>query len=74
MEPTRTTECSKTLIDHILTKSPEKVIENGVIKTGLSHHELIYYSRETSLSKLNEHYEFSFRSMKNYSDKIFWIN
>ena len=38
---------------------------------GLSDHELIYCSRKLSLLKLNEHYEISFRSMKNDSDEIF---
>ena len=42
MEPTRPKEHSKTLIDHILTNSPEKVIQIGVIKMELSAHELIY--------------------------------
>ena len=41
----------------------------------LSDHELIYCSRKTSLLKpllkLNEHYEISFRSMKNYSYETF---
>ena len=35
----------------------------------LSHHELIYCSRKVPLLKLNEHYEMSFRSMKNCSDE-----
>ena len=71
MEPTRTTEHTKTLIDHILTNSPEKVIQSSVIEMGLSHHELVHCSRKTSLLKLNENYEISIRSMKNYSDEIF---
>ena len=57
MEPTRTTEHTKTLIDHILMNSLEKEIQSGVIEMGLSYHELIYCSRETSLLILNEHYE-----------------
>ena len=71
MEPTRTPEHTKTLIDHIRTNSPEKVIQTGVIETRLSDHELIYCSMKVSLLKLNEHYEISFRSMKSYSDEIF---
>ena len=55
MEPTRTTEHTKTLIDHILMNSLE--IQSGVIEMGLPYHELIYCSRETSLLILNEHYE-----------------
>ena len=71
MEPTRTIEDTKTLIDHILTNSTEKFIKSGVIKMGLSDHELVYCSRKSSFLKLNEYYEISFRSMKNYSDEIF---
>ena len=71
MEPTMTTEHTKTLIDHILTNSPEKVIQSDVIEMGLSDHELVCCSRNMSILKLNEHYEISFRSMKNYSDEIF---
>ena len=37
----------------------------------LSDHELIYYSRKTSLLKLNEDYEISFWPMKKYSGEIF---
>ena len=36
-----------------------------------SDHELIYCSRKMPLLKLNEHYEISFKSVKNYSDKNF---
>ena len=65
-EPKRTTECTKTLIEHILTNSPEKVIQSGVIEMRLSDYGLIYCTRKTSLLKLNEHCE-----MENYSDEIF---
>ena len=71
MEPTRTTEYTKTLIGHILTNSSGKVIQSGVIEMGLSDHELAYCSRKMSHLKLNEHYKISFRSMENYSDEFF---
>ena len=64
-EPKRITEHTKTFINHILTNSPEKVIQSGVIDMGLSNHEFVYCSRKTSPLKLNEHYEISFRSMEN---------
>ena len=41
MEATTTKEHSKTIIDNNLTNSPEKGIQSGVIKMGLSVHELI---------------------------------
>ena len=77
MTPTRTKEDSKILIDHILTNSPEKVIQSGVFEIGLSDQEIVYCSRKTLLLKLNEQIsmnwlnEILFSSMKNYSDEIF---
>ena len=44
--------------------SPEKGVQSGVIKMGLSDHELINVLRETPLLKLNEHYKILLRSMK----------
>ena len=52
VEPTRTNEHTKTVIDNILTKSPEKVIQSGVIEMGLYNHEFIYCTRKTSLFEI----------------------
>ena len=41
-QPIRTTEHTKTLTDHILTNSPEKVVQSGLIEMELSNHELIH--------------------------------
>ena len=49
MEPKRTTEHTKILIDHILTNSPEIVIHTGVTEMGLSDHEFVYCSIKMSL-------------------------
>ena len=43
---------SSAFIDYILTNSPEKVIQSGVIEMGLSKHELIYHARIMSLFKI----------------------
>ena len=40
--PSRVTDQTATLIGHILTNSPDKVIQSGVIDLGLSDHDLIY--------------------------------
>ena len=69
-EPTRTIEHTKTLIVYILTNPAEKVIQSGGIEMRLSDHGLIYFTRKMSLLKLNEHYEISIKSMKNYFDEI----
>ena len=62
VEATKTSMCAKTLIDHILTNSPEKIIQRGVIEMGLFDHELMYCSRTTLV--LNEHYEVLIKSTK----------
>ena len=67
LKPTRITSQSKTLLDHILTNSPEKVIQSGSIETGLSDHELIFCTRKETTLKVNKHNEISIRSMKNYT-------
>ena len=45
--PTRTTESTATLIDHVLTDSPHKIIQSDVIEMSLSDHKLIYCTRKT---------------------------
>ena len=70
VEPTRTTERFKKLIDYILSNSPVKVSRKMLLKTDylIMNHLLI---KETSFLKFWEHYEISLRPMKNYSDEIF---
>ena len=68
---TRVTDQSATFIDHILTNSPDKVSQSGAIDLGLSDHDLIYYTRKTSLPKSHKHNEIFVRSMKRYSVEIF---
>ena len=69
--PTRTTENTATLIDHILTNSPHKIIKSGVVEVNLSDHELIYCTRKTTKLKSNKHNELNIRSMKNYTGEGF---
>ena len=65
--PTRVTDQSATLIDHILTKSPDKVSQSGVIDLGFSDHDLIYCTRKTSLTKSHKHNKIFVSSLKRYS-------
>ena len=46
MEPKKTTEHSKILIEQILINSREKAIQSGVIEMRISDHELIDLSRK----------------------------
>ena len=69
---TSVTDQTVTFIDHILTNSPDKVSQSGVIDLGLSDHDLIYCTRKTSLPKSHKHIEIFVRSMKRYSAEKFW--
>ena len=69
--PTRITDQTATLNDHILTNSPNKVSQSGVIDLRLSDHDLIYCTRKTSLPNSYKHNEIFLRSMKRYSTEKF---
>ena len=56
---------------YILTNSPDKVSQSGVIDLGLSDHDLIYCARETSLPKSHKHNEIFVLSLKRYSAEKF---
>ena len=45
--PTRITESTATLIDHVLTNSLHKIIQSGMIEMSLSDHELIFLKLST---------------------------
>ena len=68
---TRVTDQTATLIDHILTISPEEVSKSGVIYLDLSGHDLIFCRRKTSLAKSHKHNEIFVRSLKRYSAEKF---
>ena len=69
--PTRITEKSSTLLDHILTNSSDRVSQSGVIDLGLSDHQLIYCTRKTIKNKPNKHKYIKIRSLKHYTKENF---
>ena len=69
--PTRITDQTTTLIDYILTNSPDKVSQSGVIDLGLSDHDLIYCTRKISLPKSHKDNEIFVHSVKRYSPERF---
>ena len=71
MEPNRITDRTKAFIDHILTKSAEKLNQSGVTGMRLYDHQLIYCSRKVSLLRSNEYYKVSNFSKNNYSNELF---
>jgi len=50
--PTRVTEKSRTLIDHIYVNFPGKIVSSGVVSTGMSDHRLVYFVRKALKPRL----------------------
>ena len=69
--PTRITEKTSSLLDHILTNVHEKISQSGVIDVGLSDHQMIYCTRKIWKQKFKDHKDITIRSLKNYSQEIF---
>ncbi|MGY8822307.1 MAG: reverse transcriptase domain-containing protein, partial [Pseudomonadales bacterium] len=65
--PTRIACQSSSLIDHILTNSPNTVVKSGVIEVGLSDHQLIFCTRKISKIKYYSHRSIKARSFKKYT-------
>ena len=51
--PTRITCSSSTLLDHILTNTPDKVKQAGLIDISISAHQLIYCTRKSWREKIS---------------------
>ena len=66
-EPTRVTQNSSTLIDHIHSNNTEKICQSGVLKSGISDHYIIYCTRKVVRGQINKHYTIKTRSLKEYS-------
>jgi hypothetical protein len=69
--PTRVTENTSSLLDHILTNTYDKISEVGVIDAGLSDHQITYCTRKTMREKFNDHKDITIRSLKNYTQDAF---
>ena len=72
--PIRVTNQTATLIDHILTNSPDKFSHSGVIDLVLLDHDQTNCTRKTSLPKSHKHNEIFVLSMKRYSAENFLEN
>ena len=69
--PTRVTANSSSLLDHVLTNFTDRVSQSGVVDTGLSDHQLIYFTRKVNRTKFNTHKYIRTRSLKNYSQSLY---
>ena len=65
--PTRTTDRSSSLLDHILTNLFSEISQQGFLDLGLSDHRLIYCTRKTTRTKIHEHTFVKIRTLKNYT-------
>ena len=61
---------TSTLIDHIITNTPENVCDSGVIHTGISDHSLVFAIRKISVARKVEH-RVEIRNMKKFDTKKF---
>ena len=69
--PTRVTCSTSSLIDHILTTFPERVLHQRITDVGVSDHQLIYCTRNFLRTKVGTHKQITFRSLKNYTAEAF---
>ena len=69
-EATRVTMTTSSLIDHIVTKTPEKISDSGVIHTGISDHSLVFAIRKISVIDKQENI-LEIRNMKNFNEEKF---
>ena len=71
--PTRVTDQSATLIDHVYSNTHTNILMTTVPQVGLSDHFPIFISRKTngSYSLKSTHYTISYRSFKNFDENKF---
>ena len=62
---------SSSLIDHVVTNTPEKISQSGVLHTGISDHSLVYAIRKNSniFQKANDFVEI--RNMEHFNEEKF---
>jgi len=64
--PTRVTQTSSTLIDHLISNSEDRVSQSGVLQLGLGDHFLIHFTRKIVRQSVNQESIVKIRSMKTY--------
>lgn len=65
-EPTRITDHSQSLIDHIVTNQSEKICQHGCIEFGFSDHVATFCTRKIVRGLFSGHKSVKLRSLKNY--------
>ena len=67
--PTRITQNTSTLLDHILTNSSDRTSQSGTVEIGISDHLLTYCTRKITRTKFHDHKYIRIRSLKNYTQE-----
>lgn len=67
----RVADCTRSLIDHVLCNSKEKISQSGVIPIIISDHFLTFCTRNHSRCVFNRHNNVSIRSTKYYCKDTF---
>lgn len=70
-EPTRITETSSSLIDVILTNTPNRIVCSGVLPLGISDHCLIFAIRKIAIQATKKHKIVQSRNFKNFQAESF---
>ena len=64
-------QSSSSLLDHVLTNSPNRVSQAGVVDVSLSHHQLIYCTRKVTQARFNRHKYIKTMSLRDYSKDLY---
>ena len=70
-EATRTTNCSSTLLDIILTSHPERLATSGILQVGISDHDLIFVVKKQKLPRPKATIIYFTPSIKNLDQNAF---
>ena len=70
-EPTRITNTTESLIDHIYVNNVEKISQSGVIQTGISDHFITFCTMKTTRNTIGKHTTKNIRQMKNYTKETY---
>ena len=66
-EPTRITENTSSVIDHIICSDVSKVCQSGAIPVGISDHLITFCTRKIFKGQFNKHKYTTIRSLQHYS-------
>ncbi len=69
--PTRITESTANILDHITCHREDKITQSGVTETGISDYYRIYCTRKHNRHKTGQHNTIKIRSLRNYNKQTY---